>query len=69
MTLRTNSEVEAALEALEALVGAQGVSKNEAILRAILRDRDRLNLDADVLEAYASVSTEYRGALDRLGSV
>lgn len=66
MTLRTNAEVEAALEAL---VGAQGVSKNEAILRAILRDRDRLNLDADVLEAYASVSTEYRGALDRLGSV
>lgn len=66
MTLRTNSEVEAALEAL---VAAQGVSKNEAILRAILRDRDRLNLDADVVEAYESVSTEYRDALDRLGSV
>jgi len=66
MTLRTNPEVEAALKSL---VAAQGVSKNEAILRAILRDRDRLNLDADVADAYESVSTEYRESLDRLGSV
>ncbi len=66
MTLRTTPEAEAALADL---ARAQGISKNEAVLRAIIRDRERIQLDADVETAYQEVSTEYREALDRLGSV
>ena len=66
MTLRTTSEVETALEDL---AKSQGISKNEAALRAIMRDRERIALDTDVADAYANVSTTYREALDRLGSV
>lgn len=66
MTLRTTSAVEAALERLAA---AQGVSKHEAALRAILRDDAHTRLESDALQAYESVSTRYRDALDRLGSV
>jgi len=66
MTLRTDSAVE---EALARLAERQGVSKHEAVIRAILRDDADTRLEDDALEAYRRVSTEYRDALDRLGSV
>lgn len=65
MTLRTTPEADAALAEL---ARAQGISKNEAALRAIIRDRERIELDTDVEAAYHEVSAEYRDALDRLGS-
>lgn len=66
MTLRTDSAVEAALERLAA---QQGISKHEAALRAILRDDAQSRLETDALTAYENVSTTYREALDRLGSI
>ena len=66
MTLRTTSEVDAALERLAA---QQGISKHEAAVRAILRDDAQTSLEADAMSAYERVSVTYRDALDRLGSV
>ncbi len=66
MTLRTTSAVEAALARL---AQRQGVSKHEAAVRAILRDDAETRLEDDALSAYERVASEYRGALDRLGSV
>jgi hypothetical protein len=66
MTLRTDSTVEAALARLAA---RQGISKNEAAMRAILRDDAQTQLEDDAMNAYERVSAKYRDALDRLGSV
>lgn len=66
MTLRTDSAVE---EALARLAAQQGISKNEAALRAILRDDAQTRLEDDAMSAYERVSVKYRDALDRLGSV
>lgn len=66
MTLRTDSAVE---EALVRLAARQGVSKHEAALRAILRDDAQTRLEDDAMSAYERVSSRYRDALDRLGSV
>ncbi len=66
MTLRTDSAVE---EALVRLAERQGVSKHEAALRAILRDDAQTVLEDDAMSAYERVSSRYRDALDRLGSV
>ena len=66
MTLRTDSAVE---EALMRLAARQGVSKHEAALRAILRDDAQTVLEDDAMSAYERVSSRYRDALDRLGSV
>lgn len=66
MTLRTTSEVDAALERLAT---QQGISKHEAALRAILRDDAQTRLVDDAMSAYERVSVKYRDALDRLGSV
>jgi|GEM_PF-1627637 len=66
MTLRTTSEVDAALARLAT---QQGISKHEAALRAILRDDAQTRLEADAMNAYERVSVKYRDALDRLGSV
>jgi len=66
MTLRTDSAVEAALERLAA---EQGISKNEAAMRAILRDDAERRLDADATASYERISAKYRDALTRLGSV
>lgn len=66
MTLRTNPDVEAALERL---AKRHGVSKHEAALRAIVSQDSLEDLEADAMAAYERVSTKYREALDRLGSV
>ncbi len=66
MTLRTDSAVE---EALVRLAARQGVSKHEAAMRAILRDDAQTVLEDDAMSAYERVSSQYRDALDRLGSV
>lgn len=66
MTLRTTSEVDAALERLAT---QQCISKHEAALRAILRDDAQTRLVDDAMSAYERVSVKYRDALDRLGSV
>ncbi len=66
MTLRTDSAVE---EALARLAARQGVSKHEAALRAILRDDAQTVVEDDAMSAYERVSSRYRDALDRLGSV
>jgi hypothetical protein len=66
MTLRTTPEVDSALERLAA---RWGVSKTEAIMRAIREADDSRSLEADAMDAYARVTAQYRDALDRLGSV
>jgi len=65
MTLRTTSQVDAALERLAA---QQGISKHEAALRAILRDDAQTRLEDNAMNAYERVSVTYRDALDRPGS-
>ncbi|SEJ26436.1 hypothetical protein [Demequina mangrovi] len=66
MTLRTTPEIDSVIERL---AQRWGVSKTEAILRAVQEaDRSR-SLEDDAMEAYARVSSEYRDAIDRLGSV
>lgn len=66
MTLRTTPEQDAAIEAL---AKRWGVSKNEAILRAVDEVGQGLSNDDEFLAAYDAVSSRYRDALDRLGSV
>jgi hypothetical protein len=66
MTLRTTKSHD---EAIARLAEREGVSKNEAVLRAVERADEAANIDDDVMAAYARASVEYRDALDRLGSV
>lgn len=66
MTLRTDSTVEAALERLAA---RQGVSKHEAAIRAIVEADQHVQLEDRVMDSYERLSSRYRDALDRLGSV
>lgn len=54
---------------LNSLAQKWGVSKNEAMLRAVREAADDLTLQSDAMMAYERVSMEYRDALDRLGSV
>lgn len=54
---------------LTALAQGWGVSKNEALVRAVERVAREDVTDAAFDEAYEHVSTKYRDALDRLGSV
>ncbi len=66
MTLRTTPEQDAAIEAL---AKRWGVSKTEAILRAVEEASNGNSTDDAFMAAYEDVSTRYRDALDRLGSV
>ena len=66
MTLRTERRHD---EAIARLAAREGISKNEAVLRAIERADSAASVDDDVMAAYARASVEYREALDRLGSV
>lgn len=66
MTVRMTAEQDAMVTAL---AKRWGVSKNEAILRAVEASASEDTTDAAFLEAYEHVSDKYRDALDRLGSV
>lgn len=66
MTVRMTAEQDAKLVAL---AERWGVSKNEAIVRAVEAAADEDSTDDAFLTAYEHVSTKYRDALDRLGSV
>lgn len=66
MTVRMTDEQNAMVAAL---AKRWGVSKNEAILRAVEESVSSDRTDAAFTEAYEHVSTKYREALDRLGSV
>ncbi|WP_156163722.1 CopG family transcriptional regulator [Demequina subtropica] len=66
MTLRTTPELDSAISRLAL---RWGVSKTEAILRAVQEADESRSLEDDAMAAYARVSSEYREALDRLGSV
>ena len=66
MTLRTEKVHD---EAIARLAEREGISKNEAVLRAVQRADAATSIDEDVMAAYARASVEYRDALDRLGSV
>jgi hypothetical protein len=66
MTLRPDSAVEAALARLAA---EQGISKHEAVLRAILRDDAERGLDADAAASFERMRVKYRDAIERLGTV
>ncbi len=66
MTLRTDEELE---RALSELAEAEGVSKQEAVRRAVLEKRDRTARRSRVDAIARDVIVEYAEALDRLGSV
>lgn len=66
MTLRTTPEVDSALERIAA---RWGVSKTEAIVRAIREADASRSLEDDAMEAYSRVTAQYRDAIDRLGTV
>ncbi|MFW2513341.1 hypothetical protein ACNI3K_06140 [Demequina sp. SO4-13] len=66
MTVRMTAEQDAMVTAL---AKRWGVSKNEAILRAVEESASNDRTDAAFTDAYEHVSGKYRDALDRLGSV
>lgn len=66
MTLRTTTDSDSAIERLAV---RWGVSKHEAVLRAVREADETRRLEDDAMAAYERVSAKYRDALDRLGSV
>lgn len=66
MTLRTTPDVDAALAEL---ASAQGVSKNEAVLRAILSEHGRLRRTQRLATLSEEARSEWAETLDRLGTV
>lgn len=66
MTLRTEKRHE---EAIARLAARGGISKNEAVLRAVELADSAVSVDEDVMESYGRAAAKYRDALDRLGSV
>jgi len=64
MTLRTDSELE---QALTELAEAEGISKQEAIRRAVIEKRDRVSHRTRVDAIARELMVEYAEALDRLG--
>lgn len=66
MTLRTDAELD---EALTALAEAEGVSKQEAVRRAVLEKRARQLHKRRVDVIARQLVVEYDDALRRLGSV
>lgn len=65
-TLRTDSELEAALDRL---VEAQGVSRQEVVRRAVLDMAHRTGLHVEVEESGHRMIDRWGDVLDRLGSV
>ncbi|MBB2988406.1 ribbon-helix-helix protein, CopG family [Terracoccus luteus] len=63
-TLRTDSELE---KALDALVASEGGSRQEVIRRAVLDRFDRSNRTARIDDVLAEQLPRYKEALDRLG--
>ncbi|WP_084038101.1 hypothetical protein [Demequina sp. NBRC 110053] len=66
MTVRMTEEQDAQLTAL---AQRWGVSKNEAIVRAVDEAVRGESTDADYMDDYEHVSAKYRDALDKLGNV
>lgn len=66
MTLRTDAALD---EALARLADRWGVTKSDAVRRAVAEADAGRTLESDALAAYERVSERYRDALDRLGSV
>jgi len=66
MTLRTDDELE---QALNDLTAAQGLSRQEVVRRAVLEMRDRVGHRGRVDAIAGDVVAEYAEALDRLGTV
>lgn len=65
-TLRTDSELEAALDAL---VEAEGLSRQEVVRRAILDRVERQGLEIEVERSGERMIERWGSVLDRLGSV
>ena len=66
MTLRTDEELE---RALTELAEQEGVSKQEAVRRAVIEKRDRTARRTRIDAIARDVIVEYAEALDRLGKV
>jgi hypothetical protein len=66
MTLRTDDELD---QALTELAEAEGISKQEAIRRAVIEKRDRTSRRTRIDSIARDVIVEYAEALDRLGNV
>lgn len=66
LTLRTDVELE---RALDALVESEGVSRQEVIRRAILDRYERAGHGARVEDATERMVARWGDVLDRLGSV
>lgn len=64
MTLRTDSELD---EALTELAEAEGISRQEAIRRAVIEKRDRVSRRARLDVITSDLLVEYADTLDRLG--
>lgn len=65
-TLRTDSELEAALDAL---VESEGLSRQEVVRRAILDRVERQGLEIEVERSGERMIERWGSVLDRLGSV
>lgn len=66
MTLRTDSQLEAALEAL---VQREGLSRQEIVRRAVLDRYERAGHTDRVQEAGERLADRWSDVLDRLGTV
>ncbi|WP_204164491.1 ribbon-helix-helix protein, CopG family [Nocardioides daejeonensis] len=66
MTLRTDAELD---EALAALAAEEGISKQEAVRRAVMEKRDRQVRRQRVDLIASELIVEYDDALRRLGTV
>lgn len=64
MTLRTDEELDAALEALSA---REGISKQEVVRRAVLERAERSSLRAEVDAILDVELVRFADALERLG--
>jgi predicted transcriptional regulator len=66
MTLRTDAELE---KALEALASAEGASRQEIVRRAVLERYERSGHATRVAESSARMIEKWSDVLDRLGTV
>ncbi len=66
LTLRTDSEL---AKALDALVAAEGISRQEVIRRAVIDYHDRHGLDVEVRDSARRNIEKWGDVLDRLGTV
>ncbi len=66
LTLRTDSALEAALDAL---VEAEGVSRQEVIRRAVIDRAERSGLAVEVDDSGRRMIERWSDVLDRLGTV